>query len=436
MAIEKLNQGDVQTKGVGFHSDGGGLYLSVTEAKAGGSLRKSWVFRYERAGTELRTEYQKARGSRQRDMGLGPTHTVTLDKARALAAAARLQLFENIDPIEQRRIDDAARATAQMAAKPKPTFDKLAADYLKAHERKWSRGHASQWAVSLDTFAKPVLGSKPIDSIVTADIMAMLTPIWFKIPTTATRLRQRVEAILDYAKVLGHRSGDNPAAWRGHLQKALLKKSDIKKIKHHAALAYGEIGAFMQTVRERETFNRLAFEFCVLTAARSGEALGLRWVEIDLDKKTWTCPADRMKRNELHRVPLSTQAIAVLEKAKARADADGFADAEHVFLNARGYRMGSHALADLLKKTLHRRDFTVHGFRSTFRDWAGETTTFPREVCEQALAHSINSATEASYARGDLLEKRAPLMSAWASYCSGPAPEATVLQFPQTAAEA
>jgi integrase len=432
MAIEKLNQGDVHTKGVGFHSDGGGLYLSVTQAKGGGALRKSWVFRYERADTELRTEYQKARGSRQRDMGLGPTHTVTLDKARALAAAARLLLLENIDPIEQRRIDDAARAAAQVAAKPKPTFDKLAADYLKAHERKWSPGHALQWAVSLKNLP---IGGQPVDSIATADIMGMLNPIWFKTPTSATRLRQRVEAILDYAKVLGYRSGDNPAAWRGHLQKALPKKSEIKKIKHHAALPYGEIGSFMQTLRERETFSRLAFELCVLTATRSGETLGARWSEFDFGKKIWTIPASRMKRREIHRIPLSAEAIAVLRKAKALAVADGFADADFVFINRRGYRLNSHTFGDLVKKTLKRPDFTPHGVRSSFRDWAGETTNTPREVCEQALAHSINTATEASYARGDLLAKRALLMSAWGNYCAAPAPEATLLQFPQATAE-
>jgi integrase len=416
--IELLKSYELQSLPVGFHSDGGCLYLrvSVTQGSKNGP-RRSWIFRYEFKG-------------RQRDMGLGSLDTFDLNEARAKARKARQHLSEGLDPIAARDASNAAKAAALAAAAPKPSFDTIAADYLKGHSMKWSRGHAMQWETTLRTVASPAIGSKPIDTITRADVIAMLKPVWYKTPTHASRLRQRVEAILDYAKAHDFRSGDNPAAWRGNLQTVFSKKSEVRKIKHHPALPYAEIGAFMQRLRERESFARLAFEFCILTATRQAETLGAEWREIDLDKKTWTIRADRMKSKREHRVPLSPPAIKILHKARTLAQKLGFAKATHIFLNEiSGYRLGPRALAEKLRVGLRRRDITAHGFRSSFADWAGETTSYPKHVIEQALAHTTGNAVELAYRRGDLFEKRRLLMADWAKYCAEPLPQGVVVPF-------
>ncbi|HEX9072784.1 MAG TPA: integrase arm-type DNA-binding domain-containing protein, partial [Pseudolabrys sp.] len=303
--IEILTWANVKNAKPGLHSDGANLYLRVSKGK-NGNLRKSWIFRYELAG------------NKPRDMGLGSFDTYSLDDVRELARGYRKLLREGVDPIEQRERDRTKTATEAAAMKPKPTFDKYAADYIKAHERKWTnRTHAKQWRSTLAMFASPVIGSMPVDTISTAHLIKVLQPIWYTRTVTAARVRQRIESVLDFAKVSGDRDGENPARWRGHLDKLLPAKSELKTVTQHPALPYVEIGAFMEKLRQRESMTRLALEFCILTAARTGEVIGASWQEIDLNAKTWVIPKARMKARRDHRVPLSDAAVIVLRKLQA-----------------------------------------------------------------------------------------------------------------------
>jgi integrase len=292
------------------------------------------------------------------------------------------------------------------------TFRQCAEAYVAAHKAGWRNAkHARQWTSTLATYAYPVFGSLPVQRIDVGLVMKVVEPIWQTKTETAGRLRGRIENVLDWASTRGYRQGDNPARWRGHLENLLPKRGKVRKVRHHPALPYQEIGTFMAALRSQEGIAARALEFAILTAVRTGEAIGAVWDEIDLRAKTWTIPAERMKGGLAHRVPLSDAVVAIVESMKP------LANARFVFPGTRAAKpLADSALADALKR-LARDDLTVHGFRSTFRDWAAETTAFPREVAEMALAHVVGNKVESAYRRGDLLEKRRLLMDAWATYC-------------------
>jgi integrase len=376
----------------GRYADGHGLILQVQSKDS-----KSWLFRYERGG-------------RERWMGLGPVHTISLADARERALKARRLLLDGIDPLDARKAEKAARALEAARA---ITFERATRDYFDQHEKSWKNGkHAAQFLTTLETYAFPVLGKLPVAAIDTSLILKVLEPIWPTITETASRVRGRIEAVLNWATVRGYRSGENPARWKGHLAEVLPARGKIAKIEHHAALAFDALPAFAAALRTREGIAARALEFTILTAARTGEVIGATWDEIDLETKTWTVPAGRMKAGKEHRVPLSDRAVELL-KALPREDRNPF-----VFIGSRE-RSG---LSNMAMTTVLRRmgadDITVHGFRSTFRDWAAERSSFPNHVVEMALAHGIENKVEEAYRRGDLFAKRRQLMAAWAKYTS------------------
>jgi integrase len=374
-------------------ADGGNLLLQVTR-KSGGGFNKSWVFRYEIAGT-------------RRDMGLGSLDTFSLSEARDKARALRQQIHGGIDPLAQQRAEHLAQRTVEAKTM---TFRECAVKCISAHEDSWRNAeHRRQWTSTLETYAYPIIGNLPVDQIEVAHVVRVLEPIWKGKTETASRLRGRIEKVLGWAQVRGFRTGDNPARWRGHLEELFAAKG---RAKHHDALPYAELPVFLAELGQVDQGVARALEFLILTAARSGEVLGAAWDEIDFAAKTWTIPAERMKAGKAHKVPLSDRAVEIL-RSLPRTDARVFP----------GYAKG---MLRLLKDL--RPDATVHGFRSTFRDWAAERTNFPREVCEMALAHAIPDAVEAAYRRGDLFEKRRRLMADWATWCSRPVPTgATVM---------
>jgi integrase len=372
------------------YHDGHGLYLRVTSRTSA-----SWILRYEFRGQE-------------RMLGLGPLRLVGLKEARIRARAAQQMLkLDHIDPVLHRRQEKAERA---LAAAKAMSFKDCAEAYLAQHEGKWkNRKNAQQFTNTLTQYAFPHVGPLPVGSIDTGLVLKVLEAIWTRIPETGNRVRARIEAILDWATVRGYRQGDNPARWKGHLDQVLPSRGSIAKTNHHAALPYAELPAFMAELRTRPGSAARALEFTILTAARTGETIGARWNEIDFDAATWTIPAERMKAAKEHRVALSTRAIELLRELPTEADNP------FVFLGASA-GLGSTAMAQALKR-MGRNDITVHGFRSTFRDWAAETTHYPNHVVEMALAHIIGDKVEAAYRRGDLFAKRAQLMQAWADYC-------------------
>ncbi|RZS86620.1 tyrosine-type recombinase/integrase [Pigmentiphaga kullae] len=374
----------------GLYSDGNGLYLQVTAAGV-----KSWLFRYMKKG--------KARG-----MGLGPTHLVSLAEARTKALECRRQLLAGEDPLESK---SAAKHTEQLLELHSKTFDECATAYIATHERAWkSEKHAAQWQSTLNTYASPVFGKLPASKIDTTLVMKAVEPIWATKTETASRLRGRIEAVLDWAAVRGYRQGENPARWKGHLDHLLPKRSKVQKVEHHPALPYQELTSFMKKLRELNGNAARALELLILTATRTSETIEATWDEVDFESKTWTIPALRMKAGQEHRVPLSLAALTLLEKQKT------ISTTAFVFEGGKaGKPLSNMALLQLLKR-MGRDDLTAHGFRSTFRDWVGETTSFPRELAEAALAHTLRNKTEAAYARGDLLQKRAELMEAWSSF--------------------
>jgi integrase len=375
----------------GLHADGGGLYLRIT----GGS--RTWIYRYKTAG-------------KLRDMGLGPTHTLSLREARETAAEQRKLRLQGVDPIERRRATRAAQRVADATA---ITFKDCGEAYIAAHEDGWHNAkHRQQWRNSLAQHVYPVLGGLPVSVIDTGLVMRVVEPLWKAAPETASRVRGRIENILDWARVRGYRVGENPARWRGHLDHLLPKISKVHKVEHHPALPYTEIGAFMAKLRQETSIAARALEFLILTAARLGEVRGATWGEIDLRNRVWIVPAGRMKAGKEHRVPLSDAAVAVLGRMHNVRSGD------FVFFGSRsGQPLGPNALL-VLAKELWGPGINVHGFRSSFRDWAAERTNFPREVAEMALAHAIPDAVEAAYRRGDLFDKRRKLMDAWATYCA------------------
>jgi integrase len=397
----------VKNAKTGMYADGGCLYLQVTPTKDGKRFNRSWIFRYRVAG-------------RLRDMGLGSVDTLSLAEARERAREQRKQRLDGIDPIDARRALVAPAVNLM-------TFDQAAAELIKSKEDHWTSAvHAAQWRDTLKTFCSPFIGTKPVRDIGTADVTKILDAIWKDKPETANRLRGRIEAVLDAAKVRGHRTGENPARWRGHLDHVYPKVAKAKEAKrartgadaHHAALPYEQIGPLMATLRAQKGADARALEFCILTAARTGEVLGARWSEIDQTAKTWTIPASRMKGGKEHRVPLSDRAIAIV-KAANRGGEYVFGDGE--------LQLPRLAFPRVLRKMGHG-DVTPHGFRSTFRDWCAEATNFPREIAEAALAHALRDKSEAAYRRSDLFEKRRKMMDAWAAYASRTASTGKILE--------
>jgi integrase len=374
----------------GRHADGGNLYLKITPD---GSRR--WVFMY-------------AFGGKQREMGLGSASKggVSLGIARARATEARTALVAGIDPMTARK-----EAEQRAAISNAPTFGKMADDYITAMRPSWRHArYAPQWDYTLRILAAP-LRPKRVSQIETSDVLEVLQPLWQSRPETARRLRGRIENVLDAAKAKGYRQGENPARWRGHLNLLLPKRQSISK-GHYPALSFERMPTFMAKLRETKSLTALALEFTILCATRTGETLGALWDEIDLEKRLWTIPRARMKAGKEHRVPLSDRAVAILkELAKVRHGPFVFPG-----INAK-QPLSAMAMAMYLRRLEWDEKITVHGFRSSFRDWASEATSFPHEVCEAALAHVIKNKAESAYRRGDMLLKRAKLMNAWAEYC-------------------
>lgn len=338
-------------------------------------------------------------------MGLGAADVVSLAEARNLRDEARRVLASGVNPIEARR-------EAELVETGKPTFGKCADDFLAAKSSEWrNEKHRAQWAMTLTKYAEP-LRSKQVDEIDTEAVLEVLTPLWQRTPETASRLRGRIEVVLDAARARGFipRNEANPARWRGHLDKLLPKRSKLAR-GHHAAMPYAEVPAFIARLREREALAALAMEFTILTAARSGEVLEARWNEIDVAGKVWTVPAIRMKAGREHRVPLAGRVLEILERLSETRTG------EYVFPGQRAGRPLSNMSMEMVLRRMGANDVTVHGFRSAFRDWAGNETHFAREVAEAALAHVVGDKAEQAYRRGDALEKRRELMEAWSRYC-------------------
>lgn len=398
-----------QLQGAGRYPDGGGLYLQITPSGA-----RSWIFRYRVAG-------------RERQMGLGPLEFVTLAEAREKARAARLQRYNGEDPLG----GTIARRPKAVRAEPLGmTFEDAMVAYIDGNKAAWrNEKHIQQWSSTLNTYAVPHFGSKSLADIETADVLNALKPIWLTKSETASRLRGRIEAVLSWGTVQGYRQGENPARWKGHIEMILPAKSKVAKVKHHAALDYKELPAFMDKMESQAGVGVLALRFVILTAARTGEVIGADWSEIDFENKVWAVPASRMKAGREHRVPLSEPALAILaaqreawleieaRRYRKTLPAEETGPVGPIFWGqVAGRGLSNMALLAVLRR-MGRGDLTSHGFRSTFRDWAAEETEFQSEVVEMALAHTIKDKVEAAYRRGDLFEKRRGLMEEWALAC-------------------
>jgi integrase len=400
--VGKLTALTVQCAGTGMHGDGDGLYLQVK-----GDAR-SWIFRYTLNG-------------KTRDLGLGSAKAIPLKRARELAQAASALRAEGIDPIEHRR---AKRLGASLEAAKALTFKDAATAFIAGHRAGWrNTKHAAQWESTLAAYVFPVFGDLSVAAIDTTLVLKAIEPIWTAKPETASRVRGRIEAILDWATTRGDRAGENPGRWRGHLRYTLPAPTKVRRVKHHASLPYNEITAFMASLRARDSISARCLEFTILTAARTSEVIGATWSEIDRDHAVWTIPANRMKAGKEHRVPLSGRAVDILRElqrdpAPWGASSSSFGPTDPVFARA-GKHLSNMALLKMLALA-GRDDLTVHGFRSTLRTWAAERTTFPREVIEAALAHVVGNRVEAAYQRGDLFDKRRRLMDAWAEFVGRP----------------
>ncbi len=374
----------VETAKPGKYGDGANLYLIV--AKTGS---RKWVLRFTWRG-------------KPKEMGLGSAASVPLANARERAALARQQIAQGLNPIDERKQD-----------KGIPTFGEMADEVREALSAGFRNAkHKAQWKSTLEVYAAP-LRAKSVDAIGTADVLAVLKPIWTIKAETASRVRARIEKVLDAAKANSFRDGENPARWRGHLDHLLPRQSKLAR-GHHAAMPYEDIAAFIAQLQKREASAAQALELCILTAARSGEILGMRWSEIEINKEIWTVPANRMKAGREHRVPLSPRAVAILrqlEELKA---------GEFVFPGQARDKPLSNMAMEMILRRMKIEGATVHGFRSSFRDWAGNVSSFPRELAEAALAHVIGDKAEQAYRRSDALKKRRKLMEQWAAYCSTP----------------
>lgn len=379
-------------KSAGYYPDGLGLYLQVAPSGA-----KSWIFRY-------------MLNSKSREMGLGSLHDLTLANARLKRNEYRVLAREQgIDPITHKRQAKLAHALAEAAI---ISFDECAAAYIASKSVEWKNPkHHQQWVNTLNQYASPVFGKQPVAAVTTELVMKVLQPIWFTKTETASRLRGRIASVLDWASTSRYRSGENPARWHGHLENLLPSRNKTKPVAHHPALPYIEIGAFMPLLREQVGEAAAALQFLILTCSRTGEVIGATWDEFDLDQRMWTVPASRMKAKREHRVPLTAQALKIINDMKVRKQSD------YVFAGRNIERPTSNMAMLKLLERMGRDDLTVHGFRSTFRDWAAHETNFPREIAEAALAHDTRNETEAAYQRGDLFNKRRKLMEAWAVYC-------------------
>jgi integrase len=388
--INRLSALGVSRKGLGMHLDGAGLYLQVTE------LGRSWVFRFKSPVT-----------SKTRDMGLGPTHTISLAQARELAADARVLVYSGADPIAERQ---QSRDFSRLEASRAVIFKTAVEEYIKANRNSWkTTKHEKQWRSLMETYAYPTIGNLPVSKIEDEHIRQILHPVWHEKLETARRIRGHIEGVLERETHLKHRKGDNPARL-GIITTALGKQ--VSRVRHMPALPYPEIGAFMDEIRARNGMAAMALELTILTAARTNEIIGAQWSEFNLAEAVWVIPAERMKVEREHRVPLSPGALAILETMVE------FKVSNYVFPSSRkGKHISNMAMLTLLRR-MERTDITVHGFRSSFRDWCAEQTNYAREVAESALAHVIADAVEAAYRRGDLFEKRRRLMNDWAKYCN------------------
>ncbi len=394
----------------GYLIDGGGLYLQIarrtprkpneTPRAAADEVTKSWTFRYRDRAT-----------GRLKEVGLGSFADVSLSTARTKASELRTMLLEGKDPKTE---INARRAALKVATAKGMTFDEAAAACIADKRAGWKNAkHADQWVNTLATYASPLVGSLPVAAIDLQLVRKVLDPIWTSKNETASRVRQRLESVLAWATVSGYREGENPARWRGYLDQLLPKPSKVQKGEHHPALPYHDIGAFFAKLCRHHGMASLALQFTILTAARTGEAIAARWEEFDLKKRIWMIPSERMKAGKEHVVPLSTQAWNLIKDLETTKD-----DGLHVFPGDKSETHLSNMAMSALLKRMDYTDITVHGFRSTFRDWAGEETHFPREVIEHALAHQLKDKAEAAYARSTMPEKRRPLMEAWAAFCS------------------
>ena len=382
----------VSTKG--YHRCGDGLYLQVSNQGT-----KSWLFRYKSPVTK-----------KQREMGLGSYKFVDLAQARQWALDSKKLVIEGKDPIEERIADNSRLRLAQAR---NLTFKEISEACITSKSHEWkSSKHAQQWNNTLKTYAFPILGELPISAITTDLILKVLEPIWVSKAETASRVRQRIETIWDYAKARSYVTGENPARLRGHLDKILPKTSKVKRVRHHPALPYKQIGAFIVKLRNHDGFSALALEFAILTASRPSEVTGAKWIEFDIKELVWTIPADRMKAGREHRVPLSSRAIEILNSIKSNRN-----PMDHVFPGLKHNKgLSNNAFRALVKK-MHITNVTPHGFRSTFRDWASEEAfQFSAETAELAIAHTNKNKTEAAYRRGDQLERRRELMTEWERY--------------------
>ncbi|MHB8423920.1 MAG: tyrosine-type recombinase/integrase [Gammaproteobacteria bacterium] len=386
MAIAKLRPAQLRSLKPGKYCDGGGLWVYV---KPNGNAY--WVMRYRLRG-------------RNREMGLGPVRDIPAAKAREAATKYRNIKRDQRDPLHERAKERNASVLL---------FRDAATRMIEAKRAEWRNSkHAAQWSATLKTYAFPVIGDLPVDAITTDQILKILEPIWRTKTETATRLRQRIEVVLDWSTARKYRHGENPARWRGHLDKLLAKPTKVKKVHHHAALPYAELPAFMEKLAKQGGLASRALAFTILTAARTGEVIGAHKTEIK--DGIWIVPPERMKANREHRVPLSTQASAIIDGLPH------FENNDYLFAGQRSDQPFSNSAMAAVLKRMGLDDMTVHGFRSSFRDWCAEQTNFPRELAESALAHTLRDKTEAAYQRGDLLQKRARLMQAWADYCTSP----------------
>ena len=392
--INKLSTLKVKNlKGKGWYADGAGLYLQISTSGS-----KSWVYRYQING-------------KQKWQGLGAvTKANTLEVARKAAAASKQLVKDKIDPIEhknQQAIDNQIKGTRTV------TFKECATLYIESHKDGWKNAkHVSQWKNTLNTYAYPVIGHLPVQQIDIDLVLKVIQPIWRTKTETASRVRQRIENILDWATVMKYRQGDNPALWRGRLDKILPKRNKVQKPIHFPAMDYRELPEYFRSLRQKETIASKALAFIILTASRSGEARAVTYSELDLDASVWIIPADRMKAGREHRIPLSNEALAVIDEMGVHKPEGN----DHVFTGLiAGGHVSDGTILKLMKST--HPALTVHGFRSTFRDWCAEQTNYPREVAEAALAHSLKDKVEAAYRRTDLFDKRRLLMNSWEDYC-------------------
>lgn len=412
-ALHKLSPvGVSKLKETGFHNDGGGLYLQVSP-----TLTKSWVFRYKLHG-------------KSKWMGLGSLNAVSLADARKKAEDCRRLLADGADPMEAK---NSRKAQERLKAATSMTFAECAKAYIEAHSAGWKNAkHASQWTNTIEAYAAPVIGPLAIQDVDTGLVLRILEPMWKEKTETASRLRGRLENILDWATVRGLRRGDNPARWRGHLEALLPAREKVRAVRPMPALPFTQAGAFMAELRAREGLAALALEFQILTAARSGEVRGAAWDEFDLEAKVWTIPAARMKMKVEHSVPLSTRAAAIVERlSKAKTGplvfSAGKSPLSDMTLAAVIKRMNGDSEPPTWRDPKQQNAAVVpHGFRSMFRDWAAERTSYASEVVEMALAHAIGNKVEAAYRRGDLFEKRRRLMNEWAKFCATAATSSSV----------